>query len=174
MQEELLASLESKNPSVKEETVRFLTRCFCKSTPSALPKTFLKPVCSSLLKVIHYETEPFITFVVFTSDTATTEDICASIKLESFMQGQRFFPDTCAFLFFYCKVAPSLAIMVLIQVPFFVSISNGTMTSNTLAVNKMNFKRLCLICLTMMVMFIICLMMVTMSLFERWIALSTG
>ena len=85
MQEELLASLESKNPSVKEETVRFLTRCFCKSTPAALPKTFLKPVCSSLLKVIHYETEPFITFVVFTSDTATTEDIRASIKLESFM-----------------------------------------------------------------------------------------
>ena len=142
MQEELLASLESKNPSVKEETVRFLTRCFCKSTPSALPKTFLKPVCSSLLKVIHYETEPFITFVVFTSDTATTEDICASIKLESFMQGQRFFSDTCAFLFFYCKVEPSLTIMVLIQVPFFVSISNGTMTSNTLAVNEMNFKRL--------------------------------
>ena len=146
MQEDLLASLESKNPSVKEETVRFLTRCFCKSTPAALPKTFLKPVCSSLLKVIHYETEPFITFVVFTS----------------------------AFLFFYCQIEPSLAIMVLIQVPFFVSISKGTMTSNTLAVNEMNFKRLCLICLTMMVMFIICLMMVTMSLFERWIALSTG
>ena len=144
MQEELLASLESKNPSVKEETVRFLTRCFCKSTPAALPKTFLKPVCSSLLKVIPYE--PFITFVVFTS----------------------------AFLFFYCQIEPSLAIMVLIQVPFFVSISKGTMTSNTLAVNEMNFKRLCLICLTMMVMFIICLMMVTMSLFERWIALFTG
>ena len=144
MQEELLASLESKNPSVKEETVRFLTRCFCKSTPAALPKTFLKPVCSSLLKVIPYE--PFITFVVFTS----------------------------AFLFFYCQIEPSLAIMVLIQVPFFVSISKGTMTSNTLAVNKMNFKRLCLIWLTMMVMFIICLMMVTMSLFERWIALFTG
>ena len=114
MQEELLASLESKNPSVKEETVRFLTRCFCKSTPAALPKTFLKPVCSSLLKVIPYETEPFITFVVFTS----------------------------AFLFFYCQIEPSLAIMVLIQVPFFVLISKGTMTSNTLAVNKMNFKRL--------------------------------
>ena len=117
MQEELLASLESKNPSVKEETVRFLTRCFCKSTPAALPKTFLKPVCSSLLKVIPYETEPFITFVVFTS----------------------------AFLFFYCQIEPSLAIMVLIQVPFFVSISKGTMTSNTLAVNKMNFKRLWLV-----------------------------
>ena len=117
MQEELLASLESKNPSVKEETVRFLTRCFCKSTPAALPKTFLKPVCSSLLKVIPYETEPFITFVVFTS----------------------------AFLFFYCQIEPSLVIMVLIQVPFFVSISKGTMISNTLAVNKMNFKRLWLV-----------------------------
>lgn len=50
MQEDLLAALESKNPSVKEETVRFLTRCFCKSTPAALPKTFLKPICGSLLK----------------------------------------------------------------------------------------------------------------------------
>ena len=88
--------------------------------------------------------------------------------------GANIFSDACAFLFFYCQIEPSLAIMVLIQVPFFVSISKETMTSNTLAVNEMNFKRLCLICLTMMVMFIICLMMVTMSLFERWIALSTG
>ena len=141
MQEDLLASLESKNPSVKEETVRFLTRCFCKSTPAALPKTFLKPVCSSLLKVIHYETEPFITFVVFTIDTSTTMDICASIKLESLMQGQGFFSYACTFLFFYCKVEPSLAILVLPQVPFFVSISKGTMTSNALAVDKVNFKR---------------------------------
>lgn len=51
MQEDLLAVLESKNPSVKEETIRFLVRCFSKSTPAALPKTFLKPICSSLLKV---------------------------------------------------------------------------------------------------------------------------
>lgn len=51
MQEDLLATLEHKNPSVKEETIRFLVRCFSKSTPAALPKTFLKPVCSSLLKV---------------------------------------------------------------------------------------------------------------------------
>ncbi|XP_015769974.1 PREDICTED: cytoskeleton-associated protein 5-like [Acropora digitifera] len=50
MQEDLLATLESKNPSVKEETVRFLTRSFCKSTPASLPKTFLKPTCGSLLK----------------------------------------------------------------------------------------------------------------------------
>ncbi|XP_078348745.1 cytoskeleton-associated protein 5-like isoform X2 [Oculina patagonica] len=50
MQEDLLATLEHKNPSVKEETIRFLVRCFSKSTPAALPKTFLKPVCSSLLK----------------------------------------------------------------------------------------------------------------------------
>ena len=143
MQEDLLASLESKNPSVKEETVRFLTRCFCKSTPAALPKTFLKPVCSSLLKVIHYETEPFITFVVFTSATATTVHIIMSkYKTQVLHVGQIFFSDACAFLFFYCQIEPSLAIMVLIQVPFFVSISKGTMTSNTLAVNKMNFKRL--------------------------------
>ena len=51
MQEDILATLESKNPSVKEETVRFLTRSFCKSTPASLPKTFLKPTCGSLLKV---------------------------------------------------------------------------------------------------------------------------
>ena len=88
--------------------------------------------------------------------------------------GTNIFSNACAFLFFYCQIEPSLAIMVLIQVPFFVSISKGTMTSNTLAVNEMNFKRLCLICLMMMVMFIICLIKVTVSLFERWIALSTG
>lgn len=88
--------------------------------------------------------------------------------------GANIFSDACAFLFFYCQIEPSLAIMVLIQVPFFVSISKGTMTSNTLAVKEMNFKRLCLICLTMIVMFIICLIKVTMSLFEGWIALSTG
>ena len=103
MQEELLASLESKNPSVKEETVRFLTRCFCKSTPAALPKTFLKPVCSSLLKVIPYETEPLITFVVFTSATATTMDICPSIKLESFVWGQIFFLMLVLFYSFIAK-----------------------------------------------------------------------
>ncbi|KAJ7391009.1 hypothetical protein OS493_021029 [Desmophyllum pertusum] len=50
MQEELLATLENKNPQVKEETIRFLVRCFSKSTPASLPKAFLKPVCSSLLK----------------------------------------------------------------------------------------------------------------------------
>ena len=69
MQEDLLATLESKNPSVKEETVRFLTRCFCKSTPAALPKTFLKPICSSLLKVRCYtavnERKPHHSQVVF-------------------------------------------------------------------------------------------------------------
>lgn len=107
MQEDLLASLESKNPSVKEETVRFLTRCFCKSTPAALPKTFLKPICSSLLKVIRYATEPFITVLILLLQSRTKP----------------------------CYHG-------LIQVPFFVSISKGTMTSNTLAVNKVNFKRL--------------------------------
>ena len=55
MQEDLLAVLESKNPSVKEETIRYLVRCFSKSTPAALPKPFLKPVCSSLLKVRAYK-----------------------------------------------------------------------------------------------------------------------
>ena len=103
MQEDLLASLESKNPSVKEETVRFLTRCFCKSTPAALPKTFLKPVCSSLLKVIPYETEPLIAFVVFTSATATTMDICPSIKLKSFVWGQIFFLILVLFYSFIAK-----------------------------------------------------------------------
>ncbi|XP_022781710.1 cytoskeleton-associated protein 5-like [Stylophora pistillata] len=50
MQEDILAALENKNPSVKEGTVRFLVRSFSKSTPAAMPKTFLKPICSSLLK----------------------------------------------------------------------------------------------------------------------------
>ena len=56
--------------------------------------------------------------------------------------GANIFSDACAFLFFYCQIEPSLAIMVLIQVPFFVSISKGTVTSNTPAVNEMNFERL--------------------------------
>lgn len=74
MQEDLLAALENKNPSVKEETIRFLVRCFSKSTPAALPKTFLKPVCSSLLKVRAYCMKYYMQTVVgiVYSETAVT------------------------------------------------------------------------------------------------------
>ncbi|EDO43210.1 predicted protein [Nematostella vectensis] len=50
MQEDLLAALDNKNPSIKEETAKFLTRTFCKSVPSQVPKAFMKPICANLVK----------------------------------------------------------------------------------------------------------------------------
>ncbi|KAK3702253.1 hypothetical protein QZH41_019815, partial [Actinostola sp. cb2023] len=50
VQEDIQAALDSKNPNVKEETIKFLTRCFCKSTTASVPKGFLKPVCALLVQ----------------------------------------------------------------------------------------------------------------------------
>ena len=52
--EDVLAHLDNKNPSIKEETCKFLTRVFCGSTPATLPKGVLKPLIPALVKVIVY------------------------------------------------------------------------------------------------------------------------
>ncbi|XP_068082829.1 protein mini spindles [Anabrus simplex] len=53
IQEDVLASLENKNPSVKAETASFLARCFTKCTPAMLTKKILKAYSSALLKLLN-------------------------------------------------------------------------------------------------------------------------
>ncbi|XP_028404850.1 cytoskeleton-associated protein 5-like isoform X2 [Dendronephthya gigantea] len=50
IQEDVTTAISSKNPSVREETIKFLTRVGCKSKPSDLPRQVLKPICASLSK----------------------------------------------------------------------------------------------------------------------------
>ena len=57
--EDLLQALDNKNPSIKEETCKFLTRTFCGSTPAALPKGILKQLVPVLIKV------PFFLCIMF-------------------------------------------------------------------------------------------------------------
>lgn len=52
IQEDVLAALENKNPSVKAETASFLARCFTKCTPVILNKKLLKAFCTVLLKTL--------------------------------------------------------------------------------------------------------------------------
>lgn len=52
IQEDVLAALENKNPSVKAETASFLARCFTKCTPVILNKKLLKAFCAGLLKTL--------------------------------------------------------------------------------------------------------------------------
>ena len=49
--EDVLAHLDNKNPSIKDETCKFLNRVFCTSTPATLPKGVLKPLIPALVKV---------------------------------------------------------------------------------------------------------------------------
>lgn len=49
--EDIIASLDNKNPSIKEETCKFLTRVFVTCTPAALPKAALKTLAPALVKV---------------------------------------------------------------------------------------------------------------------------
>lgn len=53
IQEDALAALENKNPSVKAETAAFLARCFSKCTPTHLSKKLLKAYSASLLKLLN-------------------------------------------------------------------------------------------------------------------------
>ncbi|PIK41381.1 putative cytoskeleton-associated protein 5 [Apostichopus japonicus] len=48
--EDVLAALDSKNPSIKAETCLFLARSFRISSASSLPKSVLKPLGSSLVQ----------------------------------------------------------------------------------------------------------------------------
>lgn len=52
IQEDVLAALDNKNPSVKAETASFLARCFTKCTPVILNKKLLKAFCAVLLKTL--------------------------------------------------------------------------------------------------------------------------
>lgn len=49
--EDILAVMDNKNPSIKQQASLFLARSFRHCTPGTLPKSVLKPLCSALLKV---------------------------------------------------------------------------------------------------------------------------
>lgn len=51
--ESILTAIESKNPSVKAESVLFLARCFTKCTPSVLNKKLLKVFTTALIKTLN-------------------------------------------------------------------------------------------------------------------------
>lgn len=59
IQEDLLASLDNKNPAVKAETASFLARCFTKCTPTILNKKLLKTFTTALLKTLN-ESDPTV------------------------------------------------------------------------------------------------------------------
>jgi len=59
IQEDVIASLENKNPAVKAETASFLARCFTKCTPTILNKKLLKALTSALLKTLN-ESDPVV------------------------------------------------------------------------------------------------------------------
>ncbi|XP_071974868.1 cytoskeleton-associated protein 5 isoform X3 [Engystomops pustulosus] len=51
--EDVLAVMDNKNPTIKQQTSLFLARSFRHCTPSTLPKSLLKPFCAALLKQIN-------------------------------------------------------------------------------------------------------------------------
>ena len=51
MAEDILAALENKNPNVKEETCKFLTRAISRLSQATLPKSLLKQLAPALIKV---------------------------------------------------------------------------------------------------------------------------
>ncbi|XP_065610988.1 cytoskeleton-associated protein 5 [Cyrtonyx montezumae] len=51
--EDVLAVMDNKNPTVKQQTSLFIARSFRHCTPSTLPKSLLKPFCAALLKHIN-------------------------------------------------------------------------------------------------------------------------
>ena len=53
MSEDVLAVMDSKNPSIKQQASLFLARSIRISAPGSLPKTLVKPLCIALLKVRH-------------------------------------------------------------------------------------------------------------------------
>ncbi|XP_078271596.1 cytoskeleton-associated protein 5 isoform X2 [Rhinoraja longicauda] len=53
LSEDVLAVMDNKNPSIKQQASLFLARSFCYCTPSTLPKSLLKPLCAALLKQIN-------------------------------------------------------------------------------------------------------------------------
>uniref|UniRef100_A0A4W5P0I9 Cytoskeleton associated protein 5 n=1 Tax=Hucho hucho TaxID=62062 RepID=A0A4W5P0I9_9TELE len=53
LSEDILAVMDNKNPSIKQQASLFLTRSISLSTPSTLPKSLLKPLCAALLKQVN-------------------------------------------------------------------------------------------------------------------------
>uniref|UniRef100_A0A673Z715 Cytoskeleton associated protein 5 n=1 Tax=Salmo trutta TaxID=8032 RepID=A0A673Z715_SALTR len=53
LSEDMLAVMDNKNPSIKQQASLFLTRSIRLSTPSTLPKSLLKPLCAALLKQVN-------------------------------------------------------------------------------------------------------------------------
>ncbi|XP_009952689.1 PREDICTED: cytoskeleton-associated protein 5 isoform X2 [Leptosomus discolor] len=51
--EDVLAVMDNKNPTIKQQTSLFIARSFRHCTPSTLPKSLLKPFCAALLKHIN-------------------------------------------------------------------------------------------------------------------------
>ncbi|KAM4617287.1 cytoskeleton-associated protein 5 isoform 1-T3 [Discoglossus pictus] len=51
--EDILAVMDNKNPTIKQQASLFLARSFRHCTPSTLPKSMLKPFCAALLKQIN-------------------------------------------------------------------------------------------------------------------------
>lgn len=51
--EDILTAIDNKNPSVKAESVSFLSRCFTKCTPTILNKKYLKIFTTALIKTLN-------------------------------------------------------------------------------------------------------------------------
>ncbi|KAJ8413053.1 hypothetical protein AAFF_G00106350 [Aldrovandia affinis] len=53
LSEDVLAVMDNKNPSIKQQASLFLARSFRHCTPSTLPKSVLKPFCAAFLKQVN-------------------------------------------------------------------------------------------------------------------------
>ncbi|XP_041753854.1 cytoskeleton-associated protein 5-like [Coregonus clupeaformis] len=53
LSEDMLAVMDNKNPSIKQQASLFLARSIRLSTPSTLPKSLLKPLCVALIKQVN-------------------------------------------------------------------------------------------------------------------------
>lgn len=51
LSESVLAVMDNKNPSIKQQASLFLARSFRRCTTATLPKSLLKSLCAALLKV---------------------------------------------------------------------------------------------------------------------------
>ncbi|OTF70258.1 hypothetical protein BLA29_011980, partial [Euroglyphus maynei] len=50
--EDVITSLDNKNPSIRSETALFLARCFTKTNPHTIQKKLLKTLTTSLIKTL--------------------------------------------------------------------------------------------------------------------------
>lgn len=51
LSEDVLAVMDNKNPSIKQQASLFLARSFRLCSQASLPKVLLKPLCAALIKV---------------------------------------------------------------------------------------------------------------------------